>query len=228
MARQRSAFLQAKMEGGGEQWRMTDEALTPDQQTSGKCKWGKTSRYRRWFFLAATLTFVADQVSKEWVRMAIPKGSKVPIVPGAIFLTHTENPGAAFGLLPNATTFLIVTAFVACALFLWMGRQGFNRRLLAIACGMMLGGAAGNLLDRLRLGAVTDFVDLRVWPVFNLADAALTFGALLLLWGSWRGEEVQLTPIQEGISKQQDRRTRKDSRGGVDAPAETEDSRRVC
>lgn len=223
MARQRSAFLQAKMEGGGEQGGMTDEAMPHNQQTSGK--WGKTSRHRRWFFLAATIAFVTDQVSKEWVRMVIPKGSSVPIVPGAVFLTHTENPGAAFGLLPNATTLLIVTAFIACALFLWMGRQGFNQRLLAVACGMMLGGAAGNLLDRLRLGAVTDFVDLRVWPVFNLADAALTFGALLLLWGSWRGEVVHPTPTQEGTFRQQEGRTHRDFGGGVDATAETDDCR---
>jgi signal peptidase II len=130
--------------------------------------------------------------------MAIPKGSSVPIVPGTIFLTHTENSGAAFGLFPNATTLLIVTALIACALFLWMGRQGFNRRLFALACGMMLGGAAGNLLDRLRFGAVTDFLDLRVWPVFNLADTALTFGRAFAAVGQLAGGRVLRLTRSEG------------------------------
>jgi signal peptidase II len=210
---------------------MTNEAMTNDQWTNDQRvddrrtddRGGKAFRHRRWFFLAATLTFVADQASKEWVRMAIPKGSSVPIVPGTIFLTHTENPGAAFGLFPNATTLLIVTALIACALFLWMGRQGFNRRLFALACGMMLGGAAGNLLDRLRFGAVTDFLDLRVWPVFNLADTALTLGALLLLWGSWRGEEFCASPVRKEATLPLERQTQKSFGGGGDASAETDD-----
>ncbi|MFA0751825.1 MAG: hypothetical protein SLRJCFUN_002228 [Candidatus Fervidibacter sp.] len=182
----------------------------------------KPSRHRRWFLAVAVLTFIADQVSKEWVRIALPKGSSVPLVPGVIFLTHTENVGAAFGLLPNATSLLIFTALIACALFLWMGRQGFHRRLFAIACGMMLGGAAGNLLDRLRFGAVTDFLDLRFWPVFNLADAALTCGALLLLWGSWRGDELESRPK---VSIALEERPSKELGGGMDATAETDDRR---
>jgi len=182
----------------------------------------KPFRYRQWFWGMAMFIFVADQVSKEWVRIALPKGSSVPLVPRFIFLTHTENAGAAFGLLPNATSLLVFTALIACALFLWMGRQGFHRRLFAIACGMMLGGAAGNLLDRLRFGAVTDFLDLRFWPVFNLADAALTCGALLLLWGSWRGDEPQSRPE---VSITLEGQPNKELGGGVDATAETDDRR---
>jgi len=139
-------------------------------------------RHRRWFFAAAILTLLVDQLSKALVRACIPLGASVPIIPNAIYLTHTQNPGAAFGLFPNATMLLIIVALLVSAILLWLGRQGFDRRRIAIAMGMMLGGAVGNLLDRVRFGAVTDFIDLKVWPIFNFADTALTVGALLLLW----------------------------------------------
>ncbi|MFN3422940.1 MAG: signal peptidase II, partial [Armatimonadota bacterium] len=109
-------------------------------------------------------------------------GSSIPILPNAFHITHTQNPGAAFGLFPNATMLLVVVALFVSAILLWLGRQGFDRRRVAVATGMMLGGALGNLIDRIRFGAVTDFIDLRVWPIFNLADTALTMGAFLLLW----------------------------------------------
>lgn len=139
-------------------------------------------RHRSWFFAAALITLLADQVSKSLVRAWLPLGSSIPVLPNALHITHTQNPGAAFGLFPNATVLLIVIALFVSAIFLWLGRQGFDRRRVAVATGMMLGGAVGNLIDRVRFGAVTDFIDLRVWPIFNLADAALTIGALLLLW----------------------------------------------
>lgn len=139
-------------------------------------------RHRRWFFAAALITFLADQVSKSAVRDLLPLGSSVPVLPNVLHITHTQNPGAAFGLLPNATMLLIVIALFVSAIFLWLGRQGFDRRRVAIATGMMLGGAVGNLIDRIRFGAVTDFIDLKVWPIFNIADTALTIGAMLFLW----------------------------------------------
>lgn len=159
-------------------------------------------RHRRWFFAAALITLLADQVSKALVRAWLPLGSSFPLLPNTLYITHTQNPGAAFGLFPNATMLLIVVALFVSAILLWLGRQGFDRRRVAVATGMMLGGALGNLIDRIRLGAVTDFIDLRVWPIFNLADTALTMGAFLLLWwGAFapssqderREEEVQLS-----------------------------------
>lgn len=143
-------------------------------------------RHRHWFLVAAIATFLADQLSKVAVREWLPLGTSIPVIPPLLYLTCTQNTGAAFGLFPNATMLFIVVAICACALFLWLGRRGFDRRRIAVSFGLMLGGAVGNLIDRLRFGAVTDFIDLRVWPVFNLADSALTIGALLLLWWSWR------------------------------------------
>ncbi len=143
-------------------------------------------RHRRWFLAVAMVTFLADQLSKTAVRAWLPLGTPMPVIPPVLYLNHTKNMGAAFGLFPNATMLFIVVAICACALFLWLGRRGFDRRRIAVGFGLMLGGAIGNLIDRLRFGAVTDFIDLQVWPVFNLADTALTFGALLLLWWGWQ------------------------------------------
>lgn len=161
-------------------------------------------RHRRWFFAAALITFLADQASKSAVRNLLPLGSSVPVLPNVFHITHTQNPGAAFGLFPNATMFLIVIALFVSAIFLWLGRQGFDRRRVAIATGMMLGGAVGNLIDRIRFGAVTDFIDLRVWPIFNLADTALTIGALLLLWWGAVASPSQDAREEKGTSKPDD------------------------
>lgn len=141
-------------------------------------------RYRHWFVLTALATFLLDQGSKAVVRAMLLPSSSVPLISNLVYLTHTQNTGAAFGLFSGAAPFLVVIALLVVALLLWLGKQGFDRRRMAVAMGMMLGGALGNLSDRLRFGAVTDFIDLRVWPIFNFADMALTFGAFLLLWWS--------------------------------------------
>ncbi len=172
------------------------------------------SRNQKWFFAAALFTLAVDQLSKAAVRWAIPLGSSVPLIPNILHLTHTQNPGAAFGLFSNASPFLVVVALFTIGLLLWLGRQGFDRRRFAVATGLMLGGAAGNLADRLRFGAVTDFIDLRVWPIFNFADTALTVGALLFLWWS-----AVVTPKTEAEATAVSA-----ERGETHAPAESQDS----
>jgi len=138
--------------------------------------------HRRWFFVTALITLLSDQATKSLIRAWLPLGSSVPILPKFLHFTHTQNSGAAFGLFPNAVTLLVVIALIVSAIFLWLGHRGFDRRQTAIAMGMMLGGAVGNLIDRIRFGAVTDFIDIHIWPIFNIADAALTVGAFLLFW----------------------------------------------
>ncbi len=150
------------------------------------------------FFATAIVTLVVDQGSKAMVRLALPLNESVPLIPNVFHLTHTRNPGAAFGLFSNATLPLIVVALVTSGLLIWLGRRGFNQRRPAIATGLMLGGAVGNLVDRLWLGAVTDFLDLRVWPIFNFADVALTVGAALFLWWSLSLETKPHTSPLEG------------------------------
>ena len=131
-----------------------------------------------------------DQITKAWVLHALADG---PItLAGPVRLSLTRNTAGAFGLGGAAVPFLAV---VALGLVVFMASSGATTRhpRLALAVGLVLGGALGNLADRLFRGhgflngAVVDFVDLRVWPVFNLADAAITIGCLLLVWAGWRG-----------------------------------------
>jgi signal peptidase II len=131
-----------------------------------------------------------DQLSKLWALRALDDG---PIdVVGSARLALTTNRAGAFGLGGSYVPFL---ALGALALVIWMVTTGeaTRRPLAAVAAGLVLGGAAGNLLDRIfrspgfLRGAVIDFVDLRWWPVFNLADAAITCGCILLLLAGLRG-----------------------------------------
>ena len=109
-------------------------------------------------------------------------GESVPLVPSVLHLTYVQNRGAAFGLFQGQQLLFIVVAFGIIA---WLVRELACRpsasRAVWWGCALVLGGATGNLLDRLRLGYVVDFIDLRVWPVFNVGDSAITVGVTLLI-----------------------------------------------
>jgi len=142
-------------------------------------------------FLIAVAVFVLDRLAKWLVIRNIVLEDNVPVIPGFFRLTHLENPGAAFSLFadsPSAlrTGLLIavsVTALAVVALLLWFRRNTFNFTTVALA--LIMGGALGNLWDRLSDGKVTDFLDFYIgahhWPPFNLADSAIVVGALLLM-----------------------------------------------
>ncbi|MDQ3815106.1 MAG: signal peptidase II [Armatimonadota bacterium] len=148
-------------------------------------------RHLRTFALWAILTLIVDQLSKVWIRAALSLGDEVPVLPGWVHLSHVLNRGAAWGMLSGQRLFLIgVTVVVIWVVSVW-AREVVRRGAMArIGLGLILGGAVGNLIDRLRFGAVTDFIDLdtpvewlRTFPVFNVADSALTVGVTLLLIG---------------------------------------------
>ncbi|QIA26864.1 signal peptidase II [Thermaerobacter sp. PB12/4term] len=137
----------------------------------------------------ALLVLAADQATKAWVLARIAPWGTVPVLPGVVQWTYVQNRGAAFGLLQNQTLFFIVVAVVVIAAILyWLPRLPGRAGSARLALGLQLGGAVGNLIDRLRWGYVVDFVDLEFWPlhrwpVFNVADAAIVTGtALLVLW----------------------------------------------
>jgi signal peptidase II len=124
--------------------------------------------------------FAVDQIAKLAVRKSIAPGEIRSLLPG-IELVDTRNRGIAFGFLPGRHW--LVTALIALALLILLVYFARNsaRPLLWLPTGMLLGGALGNVLDRIRAGSVTDFVKLPLgWPPFNLADAAITIGVLLL------------------------------------------------
>lgn len=131
----------------------------------------------------------ADQAAKLLVGLRIPLGSSVPVIPGFLAFTHVHNRGIAFSLLGGIP--LLVPALIALTLLfvLFYNRSRWSRRpLTQSGLALVSGGAIGNLIDRLRVGAVIDFIDVHVWPVFNVADLAVTAGAGLLIFTLIRGD----------------------------------------
>jgi signal peptidase II len=126
----------------------------------------------------AAVVFALDLLSKRWVTTHLAPGASLPVIPGIFYLTYIRNSGAAFGLLQGQTVlFLVITAAVVVLILTYGRRAARGVPLLGIAFGLQLGGALGNLLDRLLYARVTDFLDFKVWPfIFNLADAAIVVG----------------------------------------------------
>ncbi|MEW6332270.1 MAG: signal peptidase II [Pseudomonadota bacterium] len=143
---------------------------------------------RRYLWIALAV-FVLDQLTKYFATDYLTQHGEIRLMP-FLNLVLVHNTGAAFGFLSSAggwqNVFFIVVAFAACAFILWMGwRLGTRDKLLATALMLVLGGALGNLLDRLIHGYVIDFIDVYYgtwhWPAFNVADSAITIGAVLLI-----------------------------------------------
>ena len=130
----------------------------------------------------ALLVFLLDQLTKYVVRAYIPYRHSFP-EDGFLRITHTFNTGSAFGLFQGQNIPLILVSIVGIAVLVLVYRsQPRSTNLLRLSLGLQIGGAAGNLLDRLRLGHVTDFIDVGPWPVFNLADSSIVIGLVLLAW----------------------------------------------
>ena len=130
--------------------------------------------------VAIGIIFSLDQITKAVVRHSLLLYESVPRG-GVVRITHTSNSGSAFGLFPDQTLFLILASFVGIAILLLVYRNHPLPSLpLRLALGIQLGGALGNLVDRVRMGQVTDFIDLGFWPVFNLADASIVIGLVIL------------------------------------------------
>ena len=130
----------------------------------------------------AILIFVFDQFSKFLVRDLLLYRESFPAT-GFFRFTHTFNTGSAFGILQDQNTPLILVSFVGVAILIWIYQsQRVATGLLRLSIGLQIGGAVGNLLDRLRLGHVTDFVDVGDWPIFNVADASIITGLVILAW----------------------------------------------
>jgi len=130
---------------------------------------------------------MADQITKALVVMNLAPGESRPLFPPIVSLTHVQNTGAAFGLFKGQQVLFIVLSLIVIG---WLVRELRAHQTLAPAVrwgsALILGGAAGNVIDRLRLGYVIDFIDLHVWPVFNVGDSAITIGVALLVFQSFR------------------------------------------
>jgi signal peptidase II len=133
---------------------------------------------------AAALTIAvvaADQASKALVRANVDLGSRDGVFPG-VEIVHVRNRGVAFGLFSDGGLVLVAIGVAAVLALLAFFATHSRRPLVWLPTGLLLGGAAGNLIDRLRDGFVTDFIDLPFWPAFNLADSCITIGVLSLLY----------------------------------------------
>jgi signal peptidase II len=130
--------------------------------------------------LVASAAVAADQVTKQLVARTLQLGDAVELA-GPVSIHHVHNSGIAFGLFSSATSIVIaLTAVAVICLVLFFARSGRRHPLLPVALGLVLGGSVSNLLDRIRLGYVTDFLDLAYWPSFNLADSFIVVGVALL------------------------------------------------
>jgi signal peptidase II len=131
--------------------------------------------------LVAVGTVVADQVVKALVRGGLDPGERVSVVPG-LHLVRVHNTGVAFGLFPGGGVALVVVGSLALIALLAFFVTNHARRLVWLPTGLLIGGAAGNLVDRVRDGFVTDFLKLPHWPAFNVADVAITVGVVALVF----------------------------------------------
>ena len=139
------------------------------------------------FFLTALLVVTADQLSKIWIRSHLAVGQSLPET-GWLRLTHVRNTGAVFGLFQDQSLPLTVVAILGIAVLLAYALLSYRRfpfldnTLGKVALGLVLGGTVGNLIDRLRFGYITDFIDVGFWPAFNVADSAIVVGVIIFTY----------------------------------------------
>ena len=133
------------------------------------------------------LVFIIDQLVKHLVVSTMHLGQSLPVIKGIFHITYVLNPGAAFGMLEHQRWFFILVALAAvllgAAFYKKLQQESF---LMRSGAGLLLGGAVGNLADRIQSGLVVDFLDFRVWPVFNIADIAICAGAGMLIFDIWQ------------------------------------------
>lgn len=143
------------------------------------------TRFRAWarFLTISMAVFAIDRLAKLMVSASLVSGQSVPVAPGIFHLTLVHNTGAAFGLMQDGRIFFIIVSILAVIFsiqYIWKNRDAGLISLMAF--GLITGGALGNLFDRIKYTYVIDFLDFRIWPVFNIADSCITIGAVLLAW----------------------------------------------
>jgi signal peptidase II len=151
----------------------------------------------RWLLLLAVLVFALDQITKAWVASRLPYGvygeaaGAIPVIRGFFYIVHVGNTGAAWSLFSGRSVVLALLAGATLvSIFLWRRSLGLKNARLQVCFGLLCGGIAGNLVDRLRHGHVIDFIDLHfgsyAYPTFNVADCGICIGVGLYLLQSLR------------------------------------------
>ncbi|MEK6892472.1 MAG: signal peptidase II [Nanoarchaeota archaeon] len=139
-------------------------------------------------FSAALIVVVLDQLTKFLIRTNFKLGESIPIIKNIFHFTYVTNTGSAFGLFKSLNWFfMLFSIIVIVAIFYYLRKKiKENEKFLQFAVGLLLGGTIGNFIDRVLIGAVTDFIDFRIWPVFNIADSAVTISVILLVVMLWK------------------------------------------
>lgn len=160
-----------------------------------------STRSRTIVFAVGAAVVVLDQLTKALVLVFLPLHHSVPVVDGLVNLVHVRNPGAAFSLLADAPAwlrqpfFITLTLAAVVVLAVLAGRLGPEERVMRLAMGGVLGGALGNLIDRLRYGEVIDFLDVHWgdlhWPAFNVADSSITIAVAAVVVQSLFGGRAE-------------------------------------
>lgn len=128
-----------------------------------------------------------DQITKYTVTASMDLGETLPLWKGIFHLTYIINPGAAFGILPHQSAFFLAIVAALFLVFIWLRKRIPETPFyFPIAIGLLLGGALGNAIDRVRISGVIDFLDFRIWPIFNVADIAVCVGVALIVLYFWR------------------------------------------
>lgn len=148
----------------------------------------KRERGRMLFFTIVLLVLFLDQLAKHLVVSFLELGQSVPVLGETVSITYVLNPGAAWGILAHRTTFFVVITLIVALVILY-----YNHCLPAcykftrIGLAFQLGGAVGNLVDRIRVGHVIDFLKISFYPpIFNLADAAIVIGGIIFIFSLWK------------------------------------------
>jgi signal peptidase II len=142
-------------------------------------------------FIIVILVLFLDQLTKFLATKTLLLNQSLPLIKGILYLTLIHNRGAAFGILKNQVPLFIITSVFAIILIYFNLKKHKRLCIYSISLSFILAGALGNLIDRLFLGYVIDFLDFRVWPVFNIADSAITAGAILVGWSILRLPKVK-------------------------------------
>jgi signal peptidase II len=135
------------------------------------------------FLIGVFLVVFVDQFSKIWVQGNVNLMESIPVIKGIFHITYIQNPYSAFGLLKLHNNVFIIIALLVILVIIFFLRNKIieQNRLIIFAFIFILGGSLGNIIDRLRIGSVIDFLDFRIWPIFNIADSAINIGLLLLI-----------------------------------------------
>lgn len=158
-------------------------------------------RVARWpiFLGLAALVATADQLTKNWLTTLLGPGERTDVIGEYVRLVHSQNSGALFGMFKDQALLFGLVSIGVVGLIVWFHGNSGRNTLLSVALGLLLGGALGNMIDRLRLGYVVDFVDLGIgtlrWYTFNVADAAISGAIVLLILSAVRTSRIETADV---------------------------------